>query len=275
MKDLKEQLKDWYSKDLGERSTWYSPAAEAYNKVRPRYPQKLIDRVVELTQITSNTRILEIGCGPGIATVPFAKLGCSILCLEPNLDFCKLAQKNCKSYPNVIIKNTSFEEWKLEPKTFDIVLGASSFHWIPPEIVYTKAFASLKDDGYLLLLWNKELQPDYEVYQNLANIYQKDDPSLKRYEDRETQENILKQLGEMSIDSGKFENVITEIFNTEVNYSIDDYLLLLNTYSPYLQLEKQLKNDLFLDLKKILEKTCGEKIKLSYLSSFHLNKKKF
>jgi hypothetical protein len=70
MNSLKEQLKDWYGKDLGQRSNWYSPAAEAYNKVRPPYPQILVDQVVELAQISANNRIFEVGCGPGIAVLP-------------------------------------------------------------------------------------------------------------------------------------------------------------------------------------------------------------
>ncbi|GBF80529.1 class I SAM-dependent methyltransferase [Aphanothece sacrum] len=274
MDTLKEQLKDLYSKDLKQRSNWYSPAAEAYNKVRPRYPQILVDQVIELAQITANTRILEVGCGPGIATVSFAKLGCSILCIEPNPDFCQLAQKNCQSYPNITIKNTSFEEWELESENFDIVLAASSFHWIPPEIGYPKAADSLKDKGYLILLWNKELQPEYEVYQSLSASYQKYAPSLYKYEDQETQEAILKQLGEMSIDSEKFDNFITKNFRTEVNYTLDDYLMLLTTYSPYFKLEQQIKNDLFSELREIIQKKCGEKIKLFYSSAFHVMHKK-
>ncbi|MEM8779911.1 MAG: class I SAM-dependent methyltransferase, partial [Cyanobacteria bacterium P01_G01_bin.49] len=194
MDDFKEHLKTCYGKDLEQRSSWYSPAAQAYNKVRPHYPQNLIDRVVKLANITANTRILEVGCGPGIATVSFAQLGCSILCLEPNADFCKLAQENCQSYPNVTIQNTSFEEWELKDQKFDIVLAATSFHWIPPEIGYPKAADSLKDKGYLILLWNKELQPDYEVYQQLLVSYQKYAPFLSRYEDQTIQREILKQL---------------------------------------------------------------------------------
>ena len=41
-----------------QRKSWYSPVAEAYNQVRPRYPQALITRIIELTQLPSNAAIL-------------------------------------------------------------------------------------------------------------------------------------------------------------------------------------------------------------------------
>jgi hypothetical protein len=42
MKDLKQVITNYSSRDLEQRKHWYSPAAEAYNKVRPRYPKELI-----------------------------------------------------------------------------------------------------------------------------------------------------------------------------------------------------------------------------------------
>ncbi|MEG4632792.1 hypothetical protein QUB56_24925 [Microcoleus sp. AR_TQ3_B6] len=60
-------------KELEPRRSWYSAAATAYNRVRPRYPADLIQRAIELAQLPPKAKILEIGCGPGIATVEFAR----------------------------------------------------------------------------------------------------------------------------------------------------------------------------------------------------------
>ncbi len=207
---------------MEQRKNWYSPAAEAYNKVRPRYPQDLIRQVVEVAQLSTDSEILEVGCGPGTATVAIAPLGCSTICLEPNPDFFRLAQQNCQQYPNVEIQNTSFEEWTLLAEKFDAVLAASSFHWSSPDVGYLKAAKALKDRGCLILLWNKELQPSYEVYQSLSEVYQVHAPSLDRYEDRETQEEILRGLAKMAIDSGQFKNLVSGQVVSEVTYTVDD-----------------------------------------------------
>jgi SAM-dependent methyltransferase len=255
MKDLKQILQDeCYGKDLEQRKRWYSPAAEAYYQVRPRYPQALIDRVVDITQLSGDSILLEVGCGPAIATPAFAALGCSMVGVEPNPDFYDLAQQTCKPYPKVELQNCSFEEWALEPGRFDAVLAASSFHWIPPDIGYPKAAAALRPEGFLILLWNKELQPRYEVYQQMEAVYQAHAPALKRaYEDSATQAAILNQLGQMAIESGQFRDMVTGQVEVEVVYSVDQYLLLLNTYSSHLKLEAAQKQALFAGLRQVLE----------------------
>ena len=272
-KEVKQTIISYSSRNLEQRKNWYSPAAEAYNKARPRYPKKLIHQVVDIAQLSSASKIIEIGCGPGTATVAFVELGSSMLCLEPNPDFYQLAQQNCQQYPQIAIKNLSFEEWTPEAEKFDAVLAATSFHWIPSDIGYPKAAKALRENGYLILLWNKQLQPSYEVYQRLSEVYQVHAPSLNRYEDKATQENILQGLGQIVIDSGQFKNFVFGHVNTELTYTVDEYLTLLNTYSPYLKLDLQSKKALFEELRNIIESDFGGGLKLSYISAFHIAQK--
>ncbi|MCL1463089.1 hypothetical protein [Argonema galeatum] len=72
MKNLKQAIIECSGPDLEQRKHWYSPAAEAYNQVRPCYPDELIDRVFEVAKLSSNSTILEVGCGPATATTSFA-----------------------------------------------------------------------------------------------------------------------------------------------------------------------------------------------------------
>ena len=166
-KELKQVIKGIASKDLEQRKGWYSPATEAYSFASPKYPSALVDKAIKVAQLSSSSRILEIGRGPGTATASFAQIGCSMVCIEPNPDFCELARINCQSYPSVNVINKSFEEWNPEPEAFDAVLAASSMHWIPAEIGYVKASGALK------------------------------------------QEDILTGLGQMMLDSGRFQNLVT------------------------------------------------------------------
>ncbi len=272
-KELRQTIISYSSKNLEQRKNWYSPAAEAYNKVRPRYPQDLIRQVIDIAQLSSASKILEIGCGPATATIAFAELGSSILCLEPNPDFYNLAQQNCQPYPQIEIQNISFEEWTLEAEKFDAVLAASSFHWIPSDVGYPKAAKALRKNGHFILLWNKQLQPSYEIYQSLSEIYQVHAPSLDQYEDKAKQENILQGLGQMVIDSGQFKNLVVGHINTELTYTVDEYLALLSTYSPYLKLAPQNKKALLEGLRHRIESDFGGSLKLSYMSAYHIAQK--
>ncbi|NJO61868.1 MAG: class I SAM-dependent methyltransferase [Richelia sp. RM2_1_2] len=274
MKDS-EQIQNIYKNyqndySLEQRKNWYSKVADAYHRTRPRYPQELINRSVELAKLNQNATILEIGCGPGTATTEFAKRGFSMVCLEPSQESCDLARENCAGFPNVEIINTTFEQWELPPDQFNAVVAATSFHWVSPEVGYPKVEKVLKDNGSLILLWNKEPQPSYEVYQILDEVYQKQVPSLSRYEDRTTQEKILRELGNNVIKSGLFKDLIYEHMECDRAYSIDDYLLLLSTLSPYITLDSQQRELLFDDLRDTSHKYLGDTIETSYLSAFHI-----
>lgn len=257
---------------LEQRKSWYSSVAEAYKKVRPHYPEQIIDRTVELAGLPTGAIALEVGCGPGNATVAFAQRGFSMVCLEPSLEAYQFAKHNCAQYPNVEIKNTTFEDWKLEGQ-FDAVLAATSLHWVAPEIRYSKTAAALRDSGALILLWNASVQPEYNIYQILHKVYQIHAPSLGKYEDRETQQQSLSKFAQAVIDSGKFENLVSEYLLSEASYSIDDYLLLLSTYSPYIDLEAYKRDTLFAALKAALESNGISIIPASYVSACQIAKK--
>jgi SAM-dependent methyltransferase len=266
MQDSRQDINARASMDSEQRRNWYSPVADVYYNARPSYPKELIDRAVRLAQLSSDASILEIGCGPGNATVAFAQLGFSMTCLEPNPDFCRLVQRNCTPHPNVAIYNTSFEEWELEAKQFNAVLSANAFHWIPSETRYAKAAKALRDDGFLILLWNLTPEPKYEVYQEIEEVYQAHAPSFVRYEGAEVQGEILRGFGQEVLDSGFFRELVVEQMACEVTYSIDDYFKLLSTLR---RLEPQVQELLFAGLREKLEK-IGDNVQLSFLSAVHV-----
>ncbi|HLO83744.1 MAG TPA: class I SAM-dependent methyltransferase [Nostocaceae cyanobacterium] len=273
MNKVNQAIKEWYSQDLKDRKNWYSSVAAAYNQARPRYHQKLINRVIELTQLPPNATILEIGCGPGNATVAFAELGFSLVCIEPSQDMYEFAKQNCAKYPNVEFINTSLEEYSPEEKRFDAVLAANSIHWIPPEVSYPKIAKALKDDGYLILLWNMLPEPNFQTYQILQEVYTKYAPSIQKYEGSISQTETLKGFEEIVINSGFFKDIISESIQCEAIYSIDNYLLLLNTLSHYRKLGESNLETLFTALREKIAQHCGETIPIYYLSAFHLAKK--
>lgn len=256
-----------------QRKNWYSEAAVAYDRHRPRYPQSICDRVAQLAQLNSSSSILEIGCGPGIATLEFARRGCSLVSLEPSEAAGELARRNCQQYPNVRIINSTFEQWQPETTKFDAVLAATSFHWLTPEIRYQKTAVVLKDRGFLILLWNTPPQPDIEVCQAMESAYQAHAPSLKISEQIATYQENLHQIGEAVIKSGYFHNLVSDSLVSQVTYSVDSYIGMLSTLSPYIMLEAQQRHALFTDLKQVLQENYGANLALSYFSMFQVGEK--
>ncbi|PZV11447.1 MAG: SAM-dependent methyltransferase [Pseudanabaena sp.] len=272
-KSWTEVVNDYAGKDLGERKTWYSSVADAYNRVRPRYPSEIIDRTIQLAQLPPQAKILEIGCGPAIATVSFARLGYSLLSLEPNREAVELAKQNCAAYPQVEIQNLAFEEWELERDRFDIVLAATSWHWIDPAIAYEKSAAALKAKGSLILLWNTPPQLDDQTYQLVDEVYQTLAPSIPfyaRHEGRKTHKADFLKFSQIIIESGYFDNLSYDSSIHQVVYSLDDYLSLLSTLSPYIALTEETRFKLFTNLREVLHSNRGDHLNLSFISAFHV-----
>ncbi len=254
----------------GDKNNWYSEVAQAYERTRPRYPAKILAHLQEIAQLHSLKAVLEIGAGPGIASIEFAKMGVDMICLEPSLPACKLAQQKCAAYPNVQFINTTFEDWELTNQKFDLVVATTSFHWLTPEIRTQKTAAALKEDGLLILLWNTPPQLNYKVYQALTDIYQNHAPELNKYETLANYQENLGKMGQEVINSGYFEDLTEEYLINKVNYSIDDYLTLLSTLSPYIRLQTEQKDRFFAELRQILQLNFDNQLQLTYLSMMQM-----
>jgi SAM-dependent methyltransferase len=122
----------------------FDQVALQYDEARPGYPEALFDDVVTLSKIPQGGRILEIGCGTGQATVPFARLGYRILCIELGEDLAAGARHKLDAYPWVEVRTGAFEDWLTEEGAFDLVISATAFHWIDPKVAYPKAAKALR-----------------------------------------------------------------------------------------------------------------------------------
>lgn len=262
--EVSSLLKNIYS--CADKSSWYDSVAEAYDRTRPRYPAEIIARMQEIAQLQPNKSVLEIGAGPGIASIELAKLGAETICLEPSLSACKLGRAKCAVYANVEFVNTTFEDWNLGEHQFDAVIATTSFHWITPEIRNQKTAAALKDNGLLILLWNTPPQPSYQVHQTLTEVYLTHAPELAKYEGHQNYRQNLAAIANETIESGYFRDLIAQQQISQITYTIDDYLALLSTLSPYIRLDSPQRSLLFAELKRVLKLHYGDRLKLSYLS---------
>ena len=274
MNKFQEQLEHIQAQSLDSKKSWYSQVAIAYDQTRPRYPSPLLDEIIQKTQLKPDSSLLEIGCGPGIATAQLAEQGFSIVAIEPSAESATLAKEKCQNNSNVEILNTTFEEWNLEPEKFDAVVATTSFHWLDPNLATQKSAAALKANGFLILLWNTPPQPSKEIYEtSLKQIYQDYAPSLIGYEELSYYQKNLDQFGQKLIASGYFDNLSTGEVIGELTYSVEDYLLLLSTLSPYIRLEEKQRQELFRVLKNTLKHQVGDTLYTHYLSAFHLVRK--
>lgn len=258
-----------------DKSSWYDSVASAYDRTRPRYPPQIWQQMHQAAKVEGKS-ILEIGAGVGIATVELAKLAAKIVCLEPSKSAGAIAREKCAAYGNVEVITSTFEEWNLGAEKFDVVVAATSFHWVTPEVRYVKTAAALKDDGLLILLWNTPPQLSYELYQRCQDIYQTYAPQLSKYESHQENQQQINKIAQAAIASGYFQDLTTDWAIVPVSYTVEDYLTLLSTLSPYIALTSLQRQKLFAALKTELKRSlkAQPQLQLSYLSLLNIAHKR-
>jgi len=246
----------------------FNESPELYEKLRPKYPEKLIEELIQYSALTLASEILEIGPGTGQITFPFAKKGYHITGIEIGENLFRYLQNIIINFPNANIINSSFEEWDNKGKKFDIIISAQAFHWIDPKIGYAKAAELLKDNGNLALIWI--YHPRIDVMNELDKVYAMDFPDYKKQDDAELK--ISKQIEEIKAVK-QFENLRVYKYPFEIEYTSSQYIDLLNTYSDHRNIDNKIKLQLYNDIKKVIDK-FGGKINKPYIATLFLLDKK-
>ncbi|MDJ1176030.1 class I SAM-dependent methyltransferase [Roseofilum capinflatum] len=266
MADLQEYLQWVTSQSLEAKKDWYSSVAEAYDRTRPRYPKILLDRALDWGVLSSDSRVLEIGCGPGTLTFDLREITDSIVAIEPSMAAYEMARKKGERVANVRFVNSTFEEWNPQGERFDAVVAASCFHWISPEGRDRKIVECLHPHGYLILLWNSPPRPEPKVCHILDRIYERYDRALSHFNHLDDHQRSLDQLGETLRNSEVFDHFQCDRAIGDRPYTIDSYLGLLSTLSPYIVMEPQKRDRLFAEIQHSLQAQGIEQFHTSYLS---------
>ena len=161
------------------RST-FDGAAPLYDEVRPGYPEALFDDVASLSVIPSRGRILEIGCGTGQATVPLARRGYGVLCIEFGETLAVVARRNLAGYPGVEVRVRAFEAYPVAEEAFDLAVSATAFHWLDPAVALPKVARSLKPGGAIALFWNEHVRSERNegFFEAAQRIYAREAPEI-------------------------------------------------------------------------------------------------
>jgi len=223
----------------------FGEAADAYDAVRPGYPAQLVRILIARAGLRRATKVLEIGCGTGQLTRDLAPAGCQIVCLEPDRELAKLATRNFSGMPNVQVREEPFERFEVVAGAFDLVVAATSFHWIDPAIRCNKASEALRTGGVLAILMNEHPRPWTGFFERVQDVYRAIAPDLAHSDTGKDSDQARNELTREIIASGLFVDVETFSERWQQRFDRDQYLALLGTYSPHRRLPEARRVRLF------------------------------
>ncbi|WP_018330185.1 class I SAM-dependent methyltransferase [Actinomycetospora chiangmaiensis] len=224
----------------GDRETlraMFDEDALRYDRARPTYPPALLDEI-DRRLTTSPPRTLEIGCGTGQATAALARRGHRVLAVELGAALADVARARLADFPDVEVVTADVERWEPEVADVDLVVCATSFHWLDPATRFARVARLLRPGGLLALVQTIHVSGPSDAF--FADVqrscYERWDPDappgLRLVP--------LKDLPTASAygieDAAEFHSAQVRRFRADHRYDAEQYLDLVGTFSNHLAL---------------------------------------
>lgn len=134
----------------------FSNRVENYIKYRPSYPSEIISFLKHEINLSSDQIIADIGSGTGISSVNFLKNNNKVIGIEPNSEMRKASEIYLNAYDNFISIDGKSDNTSLQNSSIDIIIAGQAFHWFNIETTKIEFKRILKNDGYIILIWNEK-----------------------------------------------------------------------------------------------------------------------
>jgi ubiquinone/menaquinone biosynthesis C-methylase UbiE len=131
--------------------TLFDGVAQLYQATRASYPAEIIDFLMATAGTGPGSTVLEVGCGTGQLTRDLARHGFDLTAIDIGPAMIAAARREVQD-PAVSFQVSSFEDFTSADGALDLIVSATAFHWIDPEIKFTKPARLLRPGGWLALL---------------------------------------------------------------------------------------------------------------------------
>ncbi len=234
----------------------YDRAAAQYDAARPGYPAALFDDIEAYAALRPGARLLEVGAGPGQATLPMARRGYAIDAVELGANLARIARDKLTGYPKARVIQADFETVDLPPASYDLLFSATAFHWIDPRIRFQCARRLLKPGGSLALFWHRpvQTQASQEAVEALQAVYRRRAPELAaKYAPPSEPADVATEFERLIPQSGCFGGLSIRKHYVATAYDAEGYIRLLDTFSDHRLLEAARRQALFGEIRALID----------------------
>jgi SAM-dependent methyltransferase len=260
------------SDDRGHLRTTFDSAADLYQQAWPEYPVALYDALIAAAGLSAGDRLLEVGCGTGKATLPLARRGFRITCVELGPALASAARRNLAGFPEVEVIVGAFET--LDPPAadpFDVVFAATAWHWLDPAIRYRRAWELLGPGGHLVFWSATHVFPQGgdPLFAEIQAVYEEIGEGLPEGAGYSQPGELLDKREEIER-SGLFNDVVVRHFDWEVVYDADGYLRLLDTFSGHIAMKPWQRDRLYSEIRRRLGKRADGRLHRGWGAVLHV-----
>jgi SAM-dependent methyltransferase len=248
----------------------FDEVPELYDRVRPGYPDELFADLAAVTGIDHRASVLEVGCGSGQATRSLAALASSVTAVEPGAALAALARQRLAGV-GVAVETARFEEWDDRGRRFDVLVAASSWHWVDPAVGWRRAREVLRPGGWIALLGHVVVQrPDEpEVYAGTADLHRRFAPGNPGWGRPPTEDDVRATdggWGPVEDPGALFGRPVVRWYPTVQWFDGAGFADLLRTLSLYRGLDPDVREPLLDAIAERIRTRMGDRVPRRYLS---------
>jgi SAM-dependent methyltransferase len=240
----------------------FGQIAAQYDRVRPGYPDELIDAVLDFGPIDLSLPALDVGAGTGQATVQFATRGLSVTALEPSPEMAQIAnQKFARAGLDAEAIVGEFETAPLEEDGFGLIYAATSWHWLDPETCFGVAGRLIAAGGSLAVLSTWPLWRRTDLRPALDDVYRRSGAPLAEMGPMCPVEPdpgaLAAEWVRETRSSGAFGDQQGKLAAWSVTYTAQGYVDLLGTYGDHIGLGPEVRSRLFEGIARTIDAAGG------------------
>lgn len=167
-----------------------------YARYRLGYPDALIARIVEIVGLKPGDSVMDLGCGPGLVAIPFARAGMNVTAVDPEPNMVEAAKAEAERADVTLdVRQGSSFELPAGIGPFKLVTMGRSFHWMDREAMLKILDTLIAPDGAIALLhdnhprtvenrWRKALSDVGDAYgrEKSDHILARRDSGLRTHE---------------------------------------------------------------------------------------------
>ena len=233
----------------------FDTVAELYDRARPSYPPQVFDDLAELASLEPGARVVEIGPGTGQATRDLVARGYRITALEPGTALADVARRNV---PEATIVGTTFETWEPDGE-YDAVVAFTAWHWVDPALRYRKAAALARA---VAVIGTHHVHPadGDPFFAEIQDVYEEIGEGRAPPQPPETVGDLRDEI-ELT---GDFVHAGTRRHLWAHEYTADEYIAVLETYSGHRTMAPAVREHLYAEIRR---RVGDRTIRKHYLTS--------
>lgn len=253
--DHAEQVDDQKLREI------FDTDAERYDRARPSYPEALFVDLTELTGLDAASTVIEIGPGTGQATRSLVATGACVTAVELGPQLAAVLRSRL---PEVEVVNAAFEDWGPSAPV-DLVTSFTAWHWVDPSVRAQRVHDALRPGGRLATVTTAHVRGGtIGFFDEAQKSYLRWDPATDAGERLLPAEEVAPVIDEIDF-SPLFGPATRRRHLSDVTYTTDSYLDVLQTYSGHRALPDAARTGLLNELRSLIDVQHGGTITKTYL----------